>query len=834
MVQPRFEFTESADFAAALGLTYDPVNRSYDRREELEQENDQTRLKNAEMPLKIVKELIDFSPKAKKMFEGLQDNAFDRNTADGWDNVPSDLTETINENIQNVYEIDAGYNYIEAEATKNNDNATLKWLSQDGVRLAKNRDLFMLDSKNMLNSQFNSFIEKNYPDGFNNEREALAAFNQFRRGFTYNMSELGYNGGYIKARTEDKFDEIEKNFLSKAVTDVTGNYSLKNDRLLRAHVNTALNVSSDHFGSAEAWVNNNLGKFNGNKARAWEFFLLEAVDSTSKGTAGWDNIEEILYTNTDGVKKYNQLLIEKLGGSETGGEVMRDILLKLEEAKKTWASRKRDGETIYATEINEKIKELEKDGPLSKVELGDWLSKNWDWSKGGALPQKLLGRLTAEDVDDFTAIALMEQRYKTGEKIFPEDINQINDLRLREEWTERLNFKNENGQIVAQNKLIANSEEVATATERIIAYSDTKSKLRGIPDKTNEWINLRDNGLAYFRSRYAFHIKTAPSRQEAYDLAMGDVENAMINNKAYVGDKLVDVDFSQGFDLPTKDDIADHSINITKAERHIKELSPDGAIINSEILYGTEEYVEGAYELYQKTGGTSLIYEQIAEHIPGISGAELQYAQLQVYAEMLKLDKPVKSKVVLELEELKENNPKAYELITSFKDQPRVVQAIIEAYGPESENGSKIGFNEFDNLIPELVDEFNADDYPKGKAWVLEDGRVVVSQNWIEQATPNKGDWKKLPMSRAQQITMGTSYVKFNGKEWVVSDYRPSGEEWHGIIEEFHTTESINDPNLGYTGDYNILKTHTGLTYDNKNQISGWENFDKARPFWEY
>ena len=72
--------------------------------------------------------------------------------------------------------------------------------------------------------------------------------------------------------------------------------------------------------SAEAWVTNNLGKFNGNRARAWEFFLLEAVDSVSKGTAGWDNIEEILYTTVDGNKKYNELLIEKLGGSEKGQE----------------------------------------------------------------------------------------------------------------------------------------------------------------------------------------------------------------------------------------------------------------------------------------------------------------------------------------------------------------------------------------------------------------------------------------------------------------------------------------------------------------------------------
>ena len=817
----RFEFTESADFAAALGLTYDSVNKSYDRREELEQENDKTRLKNAEMPVKLIKELIDFSPKAKKMFDGIQDNAFDRNTADGWENTPSDLTETINENIKKVYEIDAGYNYVEAEAIKNKDNQTLNWLSQDGVRLAKNRDLFMLDSKNMLNSQFNSFIEKNYPDGFNNEREALSAFNQFRRGFSYNMSQLGYNGGYIKARTEDKFDEIKANFLAKAVTDVTGKYTLKNDRLLRAHVNTALNVSKDHFQSAEAWVTNNLGRFNGNKARAWEFFLTEAVDSVSKGTGGWDNIEEILYSNVSGTKKYNELLIEKLGGSQEGGEIMRDILLKLETAKKTWASRKTDGNKVYQVEMEEKIKELEKDGPLGKTALAEFLRKEWDWSKGGALPQSLLGRLTKEDVDDFDTIAILEQRYKIGEKIFPQDINQINDTRLRDEWTKRLNFTTENGQVIAQDPLVADATQITSATTMIEAHADTRTKLGGIPGKTEEWLNLKNNGLAYFQQRYAFHIKDAPNKQAAYDLAMADVKNAMVNNKGYIGGTLTDVDFTAGFDLPTKDDIADHSLNIVKAERHIKELSPDGSIINSEIIYGTEEYVEEAYNLYNKTGGTSLIYEQIAANIPGISGAELQYAQLQVYAEAMKLEKPAKSKVLLELEELKENNPKAYELLTSFKDQSRVIQATIEAYGPESENGEKIGFNEYSNIIPELLEQFN--EGGEGQAWVAEDGFVHVSDTWLEAAQPEVGQWKALP--RNQNFLANTQYVKWDGENWVRTPYRPSGKEWIGTIDGFVDKEPTYDEGGWHTG-WQVTKEYTGLQYDYKNTITGYEGFN--------
>ncbi len=828
MVQPRFEFTESADFAAALGLTYDPVNRSYDRREELEQENDKTRLANAEMPVKVIKELIDFSPKAKKMYEGLQDNAFDRNTADGWDDTPDDLTQTINENIKKVYEIDAGYNYIEAEAIKNKDNPTLKWLSQDGVRLAKNRDLFMLDNRNMLGSQFNSFVEKNYPDGFDNERDALEAFNQFRRGFTYNMSQLGYNGGYIKARTEDEFERIKTNFLQKAVSDVTANYSLKNDRLLRAHVNTALNVNKDVFASAEGWVTNNLGKFNGNKARAWEFFLITSVDSVSKGTAGWDNLEEILFTSVDGTKKYNQLLINKLGGSEEGMEVMKDILLKLEEGKKLWATRKTDQQKVYATEFNEKIKTLEKDGPLTKLELSKLVKDEWDFFVGGALPQSILGRLTKEDVDDFDIIAILEQRYKTGEKIFPQDINQISDLRLREEWKKRLNFKEENGQIVAQDPFTPNASELSSANIMIEAHANTRTNLAGIDGKNEAWINLKNNGTAYFKDRFAFHSKTAENRLDAYNLAMADVKTAMISNKGYREGELSDVDFTIGVSLPTIETIGQHSLQIQKAERHIKELSPDGSIINTEIIYGTEEYVEEAYELYKKTGTTAFIYEQIARNIPGISGSELQQAQLSVYAKKMKLDEPIKSKVLIELEELKEKNPEAYELITSYKDQPRVVQATIKAFGPESENGEKIGFNEYLNIIPEIVDEWNASDEKEGKAWVMDNGVVKISTTWLEQAQPQIGQWKKLP--RPHFYLAKEQFVKFDGEHWVITPYRPSGAEWVGTIEGFVSKKYINDPEKGFSKDNYELTEYTGLTYDYRNTITGYEGYVAPEP----
>ena len=67
MTNSFFNFIEAPDFASAIAETYRSVNASYDRREQLERENDATRLKNAAMPLKMIQALADFAPKAKKL-----------------------------------------------------------------------------------------------------------------------------------------------------------------------------------------------------------------------------------------------------------------------------------------------------------------------------------------------------------------------------------------------------------------------------------------------------------------------------------------------------------------------------------------------------------------------------------------------------------------------------------------------------------------------------------------------------------------------------------------------------------------------------------------------
>ena len=68
-------------------------------------------------------------------------------------------------------------------------------------------------------------------------------------------------------------------------------------------------------------------------------------------------------------------------------------------------------------------------------------------------------------------------------------------------------------------------------------------------------------------------------------------------------------------------------------EEHIKTIDPN--IINTGIIFGSEEVIKEAAEL--PTGQTHLFYDQLAAKIPGITGAEIQYKQVEIYNKMNKL-----------------------------------------------------------------------------------------------------------------------------------------------------------------------------------------------------
>ena len=126
--------------------------------------------------------------------------------------------------------------------------------------------------------------------------------------------------------------------------------------------------------------------------------------------------------------------------------------------------------------------------------------------------------------------------------------------------------------------------------------------------------------------------RTADSAVDAHILALGDIEKKTF---AGVYDNLV----------ANKSANKQRNIDLIKAEEHIKTIDPN--IINTGLIYGSEEVIKEAAELH-KNGQTHLFYEQLANKIPGVIAEEIQYKQVEIYNKMNKLGEPIKSDILLE------------------------------------------------------------------------------------------------------------------------------------------------------------------------------------------
>ena len=63
----RLDFNEVPDYASILENSYQGVNKSYQEREEAERRNDETRIKNAGIPIELLEAIGKFAPTAGKM-----------------------------------------------------------------------------------------------------------------------------------------------------------------------------------------------------------------------------------------------------------------------------------------------------------------------------------------------------------------------------------------------------------------------------------------------------------------------------------------------------------------------------------------------------------------------------------------------------------------------------------------------------------------------------------------------------------------------------------------------------------------------------------------------
>lgn len=238
MTNSFFYFQEAADYASELQRSYDQINRGYERREQLERENDRIREINAAMPMQMIESLADFSITMKKandarldkQYEDLEDQKYsiddpeeDKKYTDKVEFM-TNLLPTYNEAIDTAVE---DKDVLALEALKNSPHAALN----DRMRYMQG----------MMNSVPSTWYTKGYDEAYNGavtpaqQAQVIAAFRNAIERPLFKTE----NRRLVKNTVGRKIDDFLKTVRRQGVEDLTKkqkaeNASLKNSKLMQA------------------------------------------------------------------------------------------------------------------------------------------------------------------------------------------------------------------------------------------------------------------------------------------------------------------------------------------------------------------------------------------------------------------------------------------------------------------------------------------------------------------------------------------------------------------------------------------------------------------------
>ena len=745
MTNSFFNFTEAPDFAAAIGATYESVNTSYDRREELEQENDEVRLKNAETLEKLPEEIIKTLPTVKKAVDAINKKRREALLAKGYDGIDQELIDKDKESLNTLFNIGKAENFIKNEALKNGDNVTYETIDLSGPHGTRRRLLMIEEIKQRFATEFNPWVTKNYPAGFNTVQESRLAFDRYKQGILNNADELGFNLRFVKSQLNDTFNTVESTFYETTNTAITSKNVLKEQSRMISEVTTALNSENPLQAFIEA-SEYNIGYFEGNIAKAERAFINIGIMGMKKGVVNIDKFESVLFGEVTAKGDKTRILIDKLGGGEENRLWAESVLNEIENAKKGVFDNKELSRTNYAKGFVEKIQEIENESKtrMTKVELARHVTENWDITQGGSnLPEFVKNRFAKETGDDILIKAELDYKLDKGIPITEREVLKLSDPFVEAQYLTK---------VKDGNPLAPSSDFKALAKSQIKGYATVHAKQQGVaPGKESpQWNNILENAEREYPLLYAKYAKTADSPVDAHILALQDIEER--TNKG-VYDNLV----------ANKNANEERNINLMKAEEHIKVIAK-GDLNATGLLYGTEEIIKEAAEL--PTGTTHFFYDQLANSIPGVTGADIQYKQLEIYNKANKLEKPIKSEVLLAYEKL---DPSVQFYLSHHPSPAKVARAKIEAF----KDDAQIDYDEIEFLLPaakrvvdtmireegggSLLQGISTEDFMSLDDDLKE--KLIPTPQWGQGEAPQEGSWQKVKGQRGY-------YVYENG-EWI-------------------------------------------------------------------
>ena len=488
-----------------------------------------------------------------------------------------------------------------------------------------------------------------------------------------------------------------------------------------------------------------------------------------KGAINIDKFESVLFGEITAKGDKTRILIDKLGGGEENRLWAEGVLNEIEKAKEGVFQNKELNRTNYAKGFVEKIQEIENESNtrMTKLELAQYMTENWDITQGGSnLPEFVKNRFAKETGDDILIKAELDYKLDKGIPITEKEVLKLSDPFLEAQYLTK---------VKTGNPLAPSSDFKALAKNQIKGYATIHAKQEGVAvgRESKQWNNIVENAEREYPLLYAKYMQTADSPVDAHILALQEIEKKT-NAKGY--DNLV----------PNVAANEERNINLIKAEDHIKKINPN--ILNEGLIFGTEDVIKEAAEL--PTGTTHLFYDQLAAKIPGVTGAEIQYKQLEIYNKMNGKDKPIKSEVLLAYEKL---DPQVQFYLSHHPSPAKVARAKIEAF----KDDAQIDYDEIEFLLPSAMEalekeidtnlsEFRMDLSSEQLINLPEDlqEKVLGVTPQLGKLEPRKGDWQKTPQG---------TYIVWNGNQWVEKGFHTTGnkEPYPGEIDEYLDRDKI-------------------------------------------
>ena len=678
-----FLFNQSPDWARIIGSSYASVNASEEANEQLERQNDQTRIQEAGVPMEMLKSIAEFSATAKKFANAVDEKRTE--TAERQASRGFSLKD-----IKNEYEPVETLVKTEEKAA----NGEIKKKIEDGdvtaaaeikaASIGKNYREQTDYAKNQVVGNIDTLFMENIgkyktKDGLKWDDAGITAagrseiYTKFLENHIYGPAiQKGLKHKFIRKYVDKAvFKHKDKQAqLHQAKKEKQFQADQQRDKTLGV---LAVHNTDGITNATKEWVDINAPSFGeGNKGKrlAIESFFKESLVlaasghpnvSTAKLRANWETLE-IDHAGSGKVLAKDQFPLLNL-------EIQNGLI----EAETKLAERETEEQKAYTASVEEKITNFEEENGklMTNKELADFLKENWDPMKGGKIPESLKGRLTKEDHDDDIQLEYIEHLYDLN-ILDKAEVYKLNDGKLREDWLKKA---------AEGNPSAANKTQIKQAKKKAEGFANQRAKQFGVrPGKENDqWNNIVINAENQFPDLYKEAMKTANSEADAFKTATDQMEQ-LIKNGAY--DEL----------LTTESDPLKRARNLFRSEKHI-EINPD--VVNTGIIYGTEDIVEAAKDL--PLGEVHLAYKQLGNKL-GILPAKLQHQQLSIAAKLRGEKEPVKSEILLAWEKLPETTQ---ELLSHHVDPARVIRAKIEAF----KDDAQIDYNEVGFLIDDIIND---------------------------------------------------------------------------------------------------------------------------------